>query len=128
MNYVHLVALLAVFEFFLFIVLVGRARIKHKIKAPATSGHPQFERAFRVQMNTMEQLLLFLPALWIAGLYWSQAVIAGIGAVWLVGRLVYRHQYVSNPDSRAPGFMLTILPTVVLMVAALIGVLRSGLA
>lgn len=128
MNHVHLVALLAVLEFLLFIVLVGRARIKYKIKAPATSGHPQFERALRVQMNTMEQLMLFLPVLWIAGLYWSQAVIAGIGAVWLLGRLIYRHQYVNNPDGRAPGFMLTILPTVVLLVAALAGVVRSGLA
>jgi uncharacterized MAPEG superfamily protein len=125
LNYVNIVAVLAVMQFFLFGVFVGRARAKYGVKAPATSGHEMFERAFRIQMNTLEQLVCFLPALLIAGAYWSNAVIAGIGAVYLVGRFLYRHLYLTNPDKRAPGFLLTVLPTFILLIAALIGAMRQ---
>lgn len=128
MNYVHLVALLAVLEFLAFTVLVGRARVKYKIRAPATSGHEMYERAFRVQMNTLEQLVIFLPALLLAGVYWPQALVAGVGVVYLVGRLLYRQLYMKDPARRAPGFILTLLPNVVLLLAALAGVLRGAAA
>lgn len=121
MNYVHIVALLAVVEYMAFAALVGRARIKYRVLAPATSGHEQFERAFRVQMNTLEQLVAFLPALLIASLYWPQGAVAGVGAVWLVGRLLYRRLYMAAPARRAPGFILTVLPTALLLIAALLG-------
>lgn len=121
MNYVHIVAVLAILQFFLFGVLVGRARKQYAIKAPATSGHELFERAFRVQMNTLEQLVAFLPALLIAGLYWPNPIIAGIGAVYLVGRFIYRQQYVADPSKRAAGFLLTVLPTFTLLGGCLIG-------
>lgn len=126
MNYVHIVAILAVMQFFAFGILVGRARAKYGIDAPATSGHPDFERAFRVQMNTLEQLVGFLPALLIAGQYWSNGMIAAIGGVYLIGRLVYRQQYLNNPASRAPGFLLTVLPTGILLMAALIGAILKA--
>src|SRR5690606_30985284 len=127
MNYVHVVAVLAILQFFLFGVLVGRARMKYGVKAPATSGHELFERAYRVQMNTLEQLVGFLPALLIAGLYWPNAVIAGIGAVYLFGRFLYRHLYIQDPAKRAPGFLLTVIPTFVLLFASLLGALtRQG--
>lgn len=121
MNYVHIVAVLAILQFFLFGVLVGRARKRYAIAAPATSGHELFERAFRVQMNTLEQLVAFLPALLIAALYWPNAIIASIGAVYLIGRFVYRQQYVADPAKRAPGFLLTVLPTFTLLGACIIG-------
>lgn len=111
MNYVHIVAVLAVLQFFLFGILVGRARAKYGIKAPATSGNEHFERAFRVQMNTLEQLIGFLPALLIAGLYWPNTIIASIGVVYLVGRFLYRQLYIADPAKRSSGFLLTVIPT-----------------
>jgi uncharacterized MAPEG superfamily protein len=74
-------------------------------------------------MNTLEQLVGFLPALIIASLYWPNAIIAGIGAVYLVGRFIYRQSYVANPATRGLGFLLTVMPTFVLIAAALVGVM-----
>jgi glutathione S-transferase len=121
MNYVHIVAVLAIIQFFLFGILVGRARGKYGIKAPATSGNESFEREFRVHVNTLEQLVGFLPALLIASLYWPNAIIASIGAVYLAGRVVYRRSYVADPSKRGAGFALSIIPTFTLLVACLIG-------
>jgi glutathione S-transferase len=121
MNYVHVVAVLAILQFFLFGVLVGRARKQYGVRAPATAGHELFERAFRVQMNTLEQLVAFLPALLIAALYWPNAIIASIGVVYVVGRFIYRQQYVADPTKRALGFLLTVVPTFILLAACTIG-------
>jgi len=121
MNYVHIVAVLAVLQFFFFGFLVGRARARYGIRAPATSGHEMFERAFRVQMNTLEQLIGFLPALLIAGYYWPNAIVAAVGAIYLVGRFLYQRAYTTDPAKRAPGFVLTVLSTGVLLAAAVIG-------
>lgn len=121
MNYVHIVAVLAVLQFFLFGVLVGRARKQYGVKAPATSGHELFERAFRIHMNTLEQLVGFLPALLIAAQYWPNAIIASIGLVYIAGRFIYRRQYLADPSKRAPGFLLTVLPTFTLLGACVIG-------
>lgn len=126
MNYVHIIAVLAVLQFFLFGILVGRARAKYGVMAPATSGNEHFERAFRVQMNTLEQLIGFLPALLIAGLYWPNAIIACIGVVYLIGRFLYRQLYISDPAKRSAGFLLTVIPTFVLLAAALIGAVTQG--
>ena len=123
MNPVHLIALLAVAQFFAFGILVGRARSKYGVKPPAMAGHEMFERAFRVQMNTLEQLAGFLPCLLIAGQYWPGALVAGIGAVYLVGRQLYRQRYMADPASRQAGFLLAVLPTFVLFVLGLIGAL-----
>ncbi|HOV20765.1 MAPEG family protein [Ottowia sp.] len=121
MHPIHIVALLAVMQFFYFGAKVGRARAQYGIKAPAVTGHEMFERAYRVQMNTLEQLVGFLPALLIAGAYWPQAAVAAIGAVYLIGRALYRHQYMQDPARRATGFALTVLPTAILLLAGLVG-------
>ncbi|MEO7063225.1 MAG: MAPEG family protein [Dokdonella sp.] len=126
MNYVNIIAALAVLQFLVFGVLVGRARAKYGVKAPATSGNEMFERAFRVHMNTLEQLVAFLPSLLIASIYWPNAVIAGIGAVYLVGRFLYRQSYVADPTKRGPGFALTVIPTFILLAAALAGAVVKG--
>jgi glutathione S-transferase len=125
-NYVHIVAVLAVLQFFLFGILVGRARRRHEIRAPATSGHELFERAFRVHMNTLEQLVGFLPALLIASLYWRNEVVAGIGAVYLIGRFLYRHLYLLDPARRRPGFLMTVIPTFTLLTLSLAGAVNAG--
>lgn len=121
MHYVHIVAVLAILQFFFFGALVGRARKEYAVKAPATTGHELFDRAFRVQMNTLEQLVAFLPALLIAGMYWPQPIVASIGVVYLIGRFVYRQQYVADPSKRGPGFLLTVLPTFSLLLGCLVG-------
>ncbi|MEP6558340.1 MAG: MAPEG family protein [Burkholderiales bacterium] len=121
MNYLHIVAILAIAQFFFFGVLVGKARGKYGIKAPAVSGHEGFDRAFRVQMNTLEQLVAFLPALFIAGLHWSSGWVAAIGAIYLIGRIVYWRSYVADPAKRGLGFLLTVLPTFALLAAGLVG-------
>ncbi len=127
MAWIDLVTLLALVQYIVFATMVGRARGLYGVKAPATSGHPVFERWFRVQANTLELLIAFVPALWIAARYWPPAVIAGIGAVYLVGRALYAVTYVRDPAARSAGFGLSMLPVLVLLIAALAGVLR-GLA
>ena len=121
MIYVHVVALLAIIQFIIFCMLVGAARDKYGIKAPAMTGNEHFERAVRVQMNTLEQLVCFLPALLIAASYWPQTYVAGLGMVYLVGRTLYRQAYVADPAKRGLGFLLTFLPTLVLVLAGLVG-------
>ena len=121
MHYVHIVALLAVIQYFFFGVLVGKARGQYGVKAPAVTGNEHFERAFRVQMNTLEQLAAFLPSLLIAAQYCSGAMVSGIGAVYLVGRMLYQRAYVADPRKRQLGFILTALPTAVLMAMGLAG-------
>ena len=128
MNYVHIVALLAIVQFIVFSMLVGAARGKYKIAAPAMTGNEHFERAVRVQMNTLEQLVCFLPALLIAAVYWPPIYVAAAGVVYLVGRILYRQAYVNDPAKRGLGFMLTLFPTVLLVLAGLVGAVMRSLA
>ncbi|MFK7994580.1 MAG: MAPEG family protein [Granulosicoccus sp.] len=125
MDLVNIVAALAILQFIVFSFLVGRARIEHGVSAPAVQGHEMFERAFRVQMNTMEQLICFLPVLLLANVYWPDTFVALVGVVYLIGRLMYRQSYVSDPSTRTVGFLLTLIPTVVLLIATLVGALMG---
>ncbi|MEO8810189.1 MAG: MAPEG family protein [Rhodanobacter sp.] len=104
---------------------VGRARGKYEIKAPATSGHPAFERAYRVQMNTLEQTVLFLPTLWLAAHYGFTGWAGIAGLVWLVGRVWYAIAYLQDASKRGPGFALGMAAWFVLLVMACIGVVRA---
>ena len=125
MLFVELVAALAVLQFLSFGVLTGNARRVSGLKAPAVTGHPTFERMYRVQMNTLELLVAFMPALFLAAKFWSPVLIAGLGVVYLVGRVIFWRAYVTDPSKRALGFILSILPTMILAVLALIGVVMS---
>ena len=125
MVWVQLITILAVVQLFVFGVFVGLARGRYSVSAPATIGHEIFERWYRVHMNTLEVLMLFLPALWIAAQYWAAEWMAGLGAVYLVGRVVYLKGYVADPKSRGLGYALSILPTLLLMVLALVGVIKA---
>jgi len=125
MAWIELVTVLALIQYLVFGALVGRARGRYGVKAPATTGHEVFERTYRVQMNTLETLVVFLPALWLAARYWSPAWVAAVGAVYLVGRILYARLYIANPASRGMGYLLSVLPIMALLLAALVGVLRS---
>lgn len=124
MNYVDLVAVLAVMQLIFFGLLVGRARGRYGVKAPAISGHEMFDRIYRVQMNTLELMIAFLPALFIAAKYWPQVYIAGVGAVYLVGRLIYWRSYTAAPASRGLGFALSMIPILVLLIGTLVAMIR----
>ena len=128
MNYIDLVAVLAVLQLLMFAILVGRARGLYNVKAPATSGHEMFDRAYRVQMNTLELMVAFLPALYIAARYWPASYVAAAGAVYLVGRLVYWRSYTAAPASRGIGFALSMVPILALLIAAMVGIVRGGAA
>ncbi len=120
-----LITLLALIVYLLTGVGVARARGKFKVAAPATTGDPQFERHFRVQMNTLEWLPIFLPSLWLFASFWGDAIAAGVGAFWIIGRLVYMSSYVRDPKSRSPGFGIQGLSALVLLAGALIGVVQT---
>ncbi len=124
----HLPALVALFTVLLLFGttwVVGRARGKYQIKAPATSGHPVFERAHRVQMNTLEQTVLFLPTLWLAANYGFSGWAGIAGLVWVAGRVWYAVAYLKDPTKRGPGFGLAMLAWFVLLIMAGIGVVRA---
>jgi hypothetical protein len=125
MHYVELVAILAVLQFISFTALTGRARGQSGLKAPAVTGPEGFERMYRVQMNTLELLIAFLPALLLAARYWSPEFVAGVGVIYLVGRFAYWRAYVQAPAKRGLGFVLSMVPTFTLAVLALIGVVMS---
>ena len=125
MAWVQLVALLALFEYFGFAWAVGRARERYGVRAPATSGNEEFECYFRVQQNTLELLIVFLPLLWIAASYWNPIWIAAIGAVFVIGRLLYFRGYVREASQRHIGFQLSSVPIVLLALGSVIGVART---
>ena len=106
---------------------VGTARARYKIDAPATTGDPAFERVFRVQMNTLENAVLFLPALWLFAAFVSETWSAALGAVWLVARAWYAVAYRKDAARRGPPFVLSMLVFMVLAVGAAWGVAKGFL-
>jgi uncharacterized membrane protein YecN with MAPEG domain len=108
-----------------FTVLVGAARGKSGIKAPAVTGDENFERAYRVQMNTLEQLVMTLPALWLSGIYFDSLVAALLGLAFFLGRVLYRAGYVKAPEKRGAGFGIGFLATLGLIGTALWGVVSA---
>lgn len=122
--YPAIVTLLALLVYFWNFMSAGRARGKHKIVAPATTGHPEFERKLRIQQNMIEQLIMFIPALWIFSLTVNVLAGAAIGLVFIIGRIIYSASYANDPAKRGPGFGIGMLSTMVLMLGALIGSVR----
>jgi glutathione S-transferase len=125
-----IVTLLIGFFYFYSGFRVGNLRAKHKIVAPATSGHPEFDRAYRVQLNTLEQMGIFLPFLWVAAFYpigWAWLAPL-IGFIWLIGRIVYMRGYMADPNKRLIGAMMGGLTSIVLFVVAVTGVVQACLA
>lgn len=120
-----LITLLVLVLLFGVAVNVGMARGRYGIKAPATSGHEMFDRAYRIQMNTIESSLLMLPAMWICAGFYSDTRAAILGLVWLIARVWYAIGYQRNPASREGGFVLSVLAFVLLWVGALWGVARN---
>ena len=122
----HLVALVAILSLILYLymsVRVGQARAKHGIKAPATTGHEEFERAFRVHQNTLEWLVVYLPSLFLFSTFVHEYIAAALGVVWIVGRYVYMEGYIDAAEKRSAGFGIQALATLILMLGSLVGIL-----
>jgi glutathione S-transferase len=127
MTLVYVVMMLAVIEYFAFGMAVGMARGRYKIPAPAVSGNPDFERYYRVQMNTLEQMMVFLPSLWTFAIFVSATWAAGLGAVFVLGRLLYFMGYAKAAEKRGPGFLIGAVPTMILLAGGLIGAVLAAL-
>lgn len=127
MAWIDAVSVLVLLQYVWFASLVGQARGRYQVPAPAVSGHEMFERIYRVQMNTLELMVVLLPALWMAARYWSPVWMSAIAAVYLVGRIIYWRAYAHDPRSRTLGFALSFTPVVLLLIAVIAGVVRSAL-
>jgi uncharacterized membrane protein YecN with MAPEG domain len=125
MAYVHIVTALALLQFIVFGFKVGAARGRYGVKAPAITGNEIFERLFRVQQNTLEQLIAFLPGIYLFSRYFNPLVAAALGVVYLIGREVYAYTYTKDPSKREVGYGMTFLPMVILVVGGLIGAVRA---
>ncbi|MDD5174879.1 MAG: MAPEG family protein [Sterolibacterium sp.] len=119
-----LVTLLVVLLMFVTALNVGRARGRYGIKAPATTGHEMFDRAFRVQMNTLESAAIMLPALWLFAGFVSDPVAGILGTLWLIARVWYAIAYQNDPAKRSGGFGLSFLVFVGLWLGALWSVVK----
>ena len=117
---VAIVTLLALLLYFYMGLRVGQGRTKYGVVAPAVTGNPDFERAYRIQMNTLEWLPMFLVSLWLFAASWSSDLIAAaIGLVWILGRILYLTGYSRAAAARGPGFGIQALATAVLLFGAL---------
>jgi glutathione S-transferase len=125
MAYVDIVTALALIQFIVFGLRVAGARGRYGVKAPAVAGNEVFERFFRVQQNTLEQLIVFIPGMYLFSRYFNPKWAAALGVVYLIAREIYAATYVKNPAKRSLGFGLTFLPMVILLVGGLIGAVQQ---
>ena len=121
MDAVAIVAALVVLEYMGIVWFTGQARGRHGVAAPSITGHPVFERWMRVQGNTVEQLVIFFPGLWLFSAYVRADAAAALGVVFLVGRALFARGYVADPAKRGPGFVTSYLANAVLVLGGLIG-------
>jgi glutathione S-transferase len=122
-----MVTALALAEYSVFGALVGRARAQHKVIAPATTGNPEFERYFRVHQNTLEALIVFVPAVWIFSLTVHYHVGVALGVLFLIARIVYASGYLKDPAKRAPGALLSFGVNSILVLGSIVAILIKAL-
>ena len=120
-----LITVSALILYFVVTINVGRARFKYKISPPQVTGNPDFERVLRVQQNTLEQMILFLPSLWLFSQFISPIWGAAIGAVWIIGRILFAWGYYQAAEKRAAGFGISTLATLALLGGSLTGIIMS---
>ena len=121
MIYVSIVTSIMLIQLFVFSIKSGMAREKGDVQAPATTGNENFERLYRVHHNTMELLIIAIPSMWMFANHVHAMGAAGLGMVYVIGRVIYSRSYVADPKSRGTGFMISIVPTLILMFGAFIG-------
>ena len=121
--YPSIITVIALLVYFFTTINVGRARSKYQVVPPATSGDPNFERALRVQQNTLEQMILFLPLLWLFCFYINPIWGSGIGAFWIIGRILYALGYYQAAEKRMIGFAISSLSSLALLIGSLVGMI-----
>ena len=121
MQYVAVVTLLMLIQYTVYMMMVSMARGMDDVQAPDVSGNQHFERAFRVQMNTLEQLIVAIPAMWISAYYFKPMLAAGLGVAFMLGRLIYRNAYMKDPSTRGTGMMIGFIANVGLIGTGLWG-------
>jgi len=124
MDHATLIVLLALLQYVWFTGRVGAARGKYKVNAPACDGDENWNRLFRIQQNTMEQLIVFVPATYAFAFYLSELWVLVPGLGFLVGRFLYSAEYLKDPKSRTPGMAITLISNVVLVLGALFGLVK----
>jgi glutathione S-transferase len=124
MAWVTGVVLIAILQYVVLGMMVGLARGRFHVHAPATTGHPTFERLFRVHQNSLEMLIAFIPGVWLYGWWISQTWATALGLVFIAARILYAIQYVRDPRSREIGASLSFLVVIILIVGTLYGVAR----
>jgi len=117
--------MLALLEYFFFSIKVGQARGKYGVKAPATTGNEMFERYHRVHQNTLEQLIMFIPGLFVFATLVSPIWAAAVGLLFIIGRAIYFNLYVGNPDKRGTGVLLSVLANAILIIGSLIAAIMT---
>lgn len=125
MELVSIVAALTLLQYSSYVRKAGAARGRFGVPAPATTGNEDFERQLRVQSNTVEQLVVFLPMLFLFAHYVDAETAAGLGVIFMLGRSLYARAYVTDPAKRGPGFLLTVLANLTLTLGALVGAARE---
>lgn len=120
-----LITVLALILYLALTINVGRARAKYQVPVPQMTGNPDFERVLRVQQNTVEQLLLFLPGLWLFSEFVSPIWGAGLGILWIVGRIIYAWGYYQAAEKRILGFAMNSLVALILLGGSLVGILLN---
>ncbi|MGE3624081.1 MAG: MAPEG family protein [Bdellovibrionales bacterium] len=124
-RYTAAVILVDMIIYFALVFNVGRARIKFKVQAPSTDGPPEFRRVYRTQMNTMEQLMLHLPLLWLAAVSIGDSYAALLGCLWIVGRVLYARDYYKAAKGRQRGFFIALFSNVVLLISVAAGIVAA---
>ena len=124
---VAIVAALVLIEYLVIVLLTGNARGAYGVPAPAMTGHPVFERWVRVQGNTVEQLIVFFPGLWLFSTFVRPDVAAALGLVFAIGRALFARGYVADPARRGPGFVTSYLANAVLVLGGLLGAIHAWL-
>lgn len=127
MNLIAAVIGIIVLEYFVFAMMVGAVRGKSGIQAPAMTGDAKLERMLRVQMNTLEQIVVVIPSMWLFGTYISEVYAAGLGAVFVIARALYCRGYLIDPDKRAIGFGLGLLATIIMLIGGLYGAVVAAI-
>jgi glutathione S-transferase len=122
MEYAIIIILVALLQYIFFTGRTGFTRSKYEVQAPKISGNETWERIYRVQQNTMEQLIIFIPSMLIFSNYVSNTWVMLPGVIFLVGRQIFSHFYITNPDNRAPGMVMSLFSNVALVIGSLIGV------
>jgi uncharacterized membrane protein YecN with MAPEG domain len=123
----EIVTILALIEYLILGAMVGRARVKYNVSAPATTGNPDFERYFRVHQNTLEALIVFIPAVWIFSLSVNYMIGVALGSIFLLGRILYANGYLSAAEKRGPGAAVTFVINTILVLGGLAGIIVRAL-